>query len=473
MLAEVSRDTEAKASGKPRNSPLIRLVRQGIRRLGWGVADQAVSSLTNFAVSIFVARSVGLVQFGAFSLAYVTYGFALNASRGLATDPLMVRFSGVEPPVWRRAVASCSGTAVTVGVATGICALVAAALLGGTARLAFFGLALTLPGLMLQDSWRFAFFASGRGKQALLNDLVWGVMLLPALLILRSTGHGSVFWFVFAWGAAANVAALVGPLQARVIPKVSGTWGWLSRHRDLGPRYLAEGTASAASNQLRIYGVGLIVGLAAVGSLQAANTLMGPFMVIFYGLSLVTIPEAAHVLRTSPRHLPLFSLVLGTGLAIAAVAWGIILLIALPRGLGGVMLGRLWRPAYPLVLPTVIAIVGACFNAGVGAGLHALGAARRSLRAMVLTSAIYIVLGIAGAALDGVVGAARGAAAANWLGTIVWWWQLTRALRESDKIPENTRFWPSRPAGRHRGAEQHGGAKRKPPESSTHSHRTS
>src|SRR5450432_1208576 len=137
MLVEAGQGRQAGAAGKPRKAALLPLLRQGVRRLGWGVADQAVSSLTNFAVSIFVARSVGLVQFGAFSLAYVTYGFALNASRGLATDPLMVRFSGVEPPVWRRAVASCSGTALTVGVATGICALVAAALLGGTARLAF------------------------------------------------------------------------------------------------------------------------------------------------------------------------------------------------------------------------------------------------------------------------------------------------------------------------------------------------
>ncbi|MDR2986820.1 MAG: hypothetical protein LBV34_18475, partial [Nocardiopsaceae bacterium] len=64
------------------------------RRFGWGLADQAVSSLTNFAVSLYVARTLGAVQFGAFALAYVTYSFVLNASRGLATDPLLVRFSG-------------------------------------------------------------------------------------------------------------------------------------------------------------------------------------------------------------------------------------------------------------------------------------------------------------------------------------------------------------------------------------------
>ena len=85
-----------------------------VRRLSWGIADQVVSSLTNFAVGIYVVHTLGAVQFGVFTLAYVTYGFALNASRGLATDPLMVRFSGTDLPTWRRATARCTGTAVVV-----------------------------------------------------------------------------------------------------------------------------------------------------------------------------------------------------------------------------------------------------------------------------------------------------------------------------------------------------------------------
>ena len=92
------------------------------------------------------------------------------------------------------------------------------------------------------------------------------------------------------------------------MPRLSGAWEWVSRHRDLGPRYLAEGTANSASSQLRNYGVGLILGLAAVGYVQAATTLMGPFMVIFFGMGLVTLPEAARILRRSPRHLPMFCL---------------------------------------------------------------------------------------------------------------------------------------------------------------------
>ena len=84
--AELSSDTPltavARAASASSQLAIQRLITHAFRRLGWGVADQAVSSLTNFAVSIYVVHSLGATQFGAFSLAYVTYGFALNASGG-------------------------------------------------------------------------------------------------------------------------------------------------------------------------------------------------------------------------------------------------------------------------------------------------------------------------------------------------------------------------------------------------------
>jgi O-antigen/teichoic acid export membrane protein len=196
-------------------SPLSALRQFGGRaagRMSWGVADQAVSSLTNFAVSIYVARTLGAVQLGAFSLAYVTYGFALNAGRELATDPLMVRFSAKDETTWRRAVSESTGTSAVVGVAVSLGLLVTAAILHGATRGAYLALAITMPGLLIQDSWRYAFFALGRGVRALLNDLAWAIVLLPTLYLLDHIGHGSVFWFVLAWGGGAAVGAAIGPL---------------------------------------------------------------------------------------------------------------------------------------------------------------------------------------------------------------------------------------------------------------------
>jgi O-antigen/teichoic acid export membrane protein len=401
-------------------------------------------------VTIYVARVLGATQFGAFSLAYVTYAFALTASRGLATDPLMVRFSGADLPTWRRAVASCTGTAAIAGLVAGSCVLVATAFLSGTTQAAFFALGLTLPGLLLQDSWRYSFFALGRGSQAFLNDMTWAAVLVPALLVLRVTGHADVFWYVFAWGAAAAAGAAVGPLQARVIPRLSAARQWISQHRDLGPRYMAENASNSGASQLRLYGVGLIVGVAAAGYVQAANTLMGPFLVVFMGFSLVTIPEAGRVLRRSPRHLRLFCLALGGGLAIVGLIWGLALLVALPRGLGDWLLGPIWRPTYPLVLPLTISVGGACVSAGATAGLHALGAARRSLRAMIITSAAYLGFGVAGAFAGGAAGSVAGVAVATWVGAVAWWWQLQAALREAGHAPAGARLRRQRADGRHR-----------------------
>lgn len=449
MLFDRVRRPRPVAVGPRKRTFAWRLRSKGARRLSWGVVDQAVSSLTNAAVSIYVARTLGAVQFGAFSIAYVTFAFALNASRGLSTDPLMVRFSGAELPAWRRATASCTGTAAVVGLVAGACVMVVAMLLSGTTRAAFLALGLTMPGLLLQDSWRYAFFALGRGFQAVLNDLACAVLLIPALFLLRKTGHADVFWFVFAWGMASAVAAVLGPLQARVVPKLPNIWVWVLQHRDLGFRYVAEGTSSSASGQLRTYGIGLILGLATVGYVGASATLMGPMTILLLGMSLVAIPEAARVLQRSPQRLPLFCLLVSGALSAAALLWGVVLLVALPRGLGAWLLGSIWRPTYPLVLPQMLSVIGQCVGVGAAVGLHGLGAARRSLRAAILSAVTYVVCSLAGAVMAGAIGTVLGSVVATWTAALVLWWQLRTAIRESGKVHPNRWFPASRPAGRH------------------------
>lgn len=359
----------------------------------------------------------------------MTYAFSLNASRGLATDPLLSRFSGVDTRTWRRAVSGCTATAIVTGIVTGAGVLVTASLLHGPARGAFAALGLTLPGLMLQDSWRYSFFASGRGHHALVNDVIWGATLIPSLVVLKVTGHATVFWFVFAWGSTAAVGAIAGLLQARVVPRLTQARAWLLVHRDLGPRYLLEGTANSGSTQLRNYVVGGMLGLSALGYVQGAGTLMGPFMVIFFGMGLVTQPEAARVLRRSPKHFAVFCALVAGGLAAAGVLWVVFLLAALPLGLGHLMLGSLWKPTYPLVLPLGISVIGGCISAGAGAGLHALSASKRSMRAMFQSSVFYVVFGVTGAVLDGAMGTMIGAAVSGLIGAGLFWWQLRLAMR--------------------------------------------
>ena len=439
------------AKSKPKSAGLLRPASKATRRLGWGIADQGMSSVGNFAVSIYVVHQLGAVQFGAFSIAYVTYGFALNASRGLSTDPLMVRFSGVGDRAWRYAVRNCTGTAIAVGLFTGICCLAAAMLLKGTTGAAFLALGITLPGLMLQDSWRFSFFAHGRGVHAFVNDTIWTATLITALVLLSKTGHADVFWFTLAWGATANIGAAVGLLQARVVPRLLGARIWLSEQSDLGVRYLLEGTSSSLVSQVRGYGTGLILGLAALGYLQASVTLYGPMTILFLGMGLVTIPEAARVLRRSPKHVPLFCMLVSAGLTLGAVLWGIALLVAVPRGFGHAMLGpSVWRPTYPLVFPMMLWFVGQGIGAGAGTGLHGLGAAKRSLRVVLLIALISSICTLGGALTGGVHGTVYGMAISAWIGSAMGWWQFRKAWQEHGRVAAASGYKRTRRGGRHR-----------------------
>ncbi|ANZ20667.1 putative integral membrane protein [Streptomyces noursei ATCC 11455] len=403
-----------------------------VGRLSWGLADQAASSLSNFVVGIYVARSLGLTAFGVFSLAWVTYGVVLSVSRGLATDPLVVRFSGVSDASWRGAVARSSGTALGVGAAIGAACLALGPVLGGDVGSAFACLGVVLPGLLLQDAWRYAFFAAGTGRKAFVNDLVWGIALVPAMVLAARVG--SVAAFVLAWGASAAVAAAYGCLQSGIRPRLTGAREWLRGHRDLGYRYLLENVSTSGASQLRAYGLGAIVGVGAVGAVRGAELLLGPFMAVLMGLSLVTVAEAARVLRRTPHRLGAFCLLLGGGQAVAALLWGAALLLV-PDRVGALVLGGVWSSASGLIVPATLGVAGAGLGTGAAAGLRALAAARRSLRCQLFASICYVVGGLGGAAVAGTVGSAWGVAAATVCGSAVWWLQLRSALRERHQIP--------------------------------------
>jgi hypothetical protein len=129
------------------------------------------------------------------------------------------------------------------------------------------------------------------------------------------------------------------------------------------------------------------------------------------------------------------------------MVWGIVLLVALPRGLGHLVLGNLWRPTYPLVLPATLAVMSRCASTGAILGLHALGAARRSLRAMALAVPIVVGAALIGAVTGNTLNTMRFVAGAWWLTTLVSWWQLRQALHESGTVAIPNWLWP-RPNGK-------------------------
>jgi O-antigen/teichoic acid export membrane protein len=398
-------------------------------RLGWGLADQGLSSLTNFVLGVLVARTVGLTQFGAFSLAFAAYLIVASLSRAVNAQPLLIRYSGVPAPDWRRGASAGTGTALLIGIAAAILALGIAVASGGSLRSAFLALALVFPGLIVQDAWRFAFFADGRGRSAFYNDLVWAGTQLAALSIAINIGAGTVFWAVIAWGGAATLAALIAAAQARLIPRPLAAHDWWDEHRDLIPPYIGEALANIMAGQLLLYAVGMVTGLAVVGALRGAQILLGPLYVVVQGAYLVAVPEAVRVLRSSPPRFARLCLAAGLSLAGAAIAWTAVLVL-LPESFGHLLMGTVWDPARAVLLAWGLSFAASNLGSGAAIGLRAMAAAPRTLRAAVIASIFVFVGAVAGAAVAGLEGTAWGVLFTQVIGIGVWWWEFRGGYRD-------------------------------------------
>jgi O-antigen/teichoic acid export membrane protein len=401
-----------------------------VARFGWGLGDQLLSSLTNFVLSLFVARSVSLSDLGAFTLAYSAYAISLGAVRAIPGQILVVRHSAVSTELWREGVRGAAGTAVTLGAVVGGGCIVAGVLLGGALRNVLGILGVALPILLMQDVWRYAFFARGRGGAAFLNDLTWAVAMFATFAGLSWTHVSSVAWFTSAWAAAGCVAAGVGLLQLGVTPSGPVTAiRWLKRNRDLAPRFVAEFGISTGVSNLTVFAMGGVMGLDELGQLRAAQIAIAPLNILAGGTALAATPEAVRFLRESPKRLVQACRVIALIQPSGALVWGAVLLFAPPE-LGHFILGANWDAARSLLLPLLIWAGAFGSSFGPWAGLRALAAAKRSLRARSIDAIAGLVLSLGGAYVGGAVGAAWGTAAAGCLMIPNAWWQFSRALQE-------------------------------------------
>ena len=412
-------------------------------RAGWGLADQGLSSLSNLAVGVLVARSSSVAAFGVYALAFGGYTIALNVSRALATEPLAVRHSGKRGPAWQKAVRASTATAFGVGVVTLLIGLGIAAFPSVPSRGVLIAFAVTMPGLLLQDAWRWAFFVVGEGRRAFLNDLVWLLAMGAFFAALYLTGSATAFSLTLAWGMGAVVAAVVGRFQAGVLPRFQLVRDWLRAHRDLTPSYVGEMLAVSGTIQVYMLGITAAAGIAAVAGIRGAQVLLGPVNVLNQGIRVIAVPEAAKALRHSCRRLWRVGLVISFGVGAGALAWGAIFLL-LPETVGTELLGTgVWAQASAVMVPVILLQTFGASNAGAFAILRALAAAGRGLRTRLLSSVVLIGAGIGGALLGGRQGAAWGLATAAFCTLLLWWYEARRALVAHRLASEEVRGPPT------------------------------
>ncbi len=406
---------------------LLSRFRQGrISRAAWGLTDQGLSSLTNFTCSILAARSATLDGFGGFALAMSVYFLAAGLGQAIAGQPFTVRYAGKTVAERRTAAPRAAGVALALGLALGAAAALISPLFPKSVEYPLLALGILLPGLLLQDFWRYYFLADARPDKAVANDGVWAIVQFAASGSLLIAGRTTPTTVLMAWGLAANVAALVGFLQTQLGLSFGRRTGWIREHRSLIAPYFAESLVVRGSMQVALVLVSALSGIGALGALRAAQVLFNPLNLAYQGALFVAVPEGVRELTYARSRFPRLVQVVSAIAAAAAIVWSLILLVV-PSGLGRELMGGIWLDARPLMLMTALYSLGVALTMGPQVGLRALGAAGWSFRIQLLQASLTILGAAIGAILWRAAGAAEGLAAGSIVGAAVWWAVVVRS----------------------------------------------
>ncbi len=265
----------------------------------WIVADQILSTLTNFALISVVARSTSPSTFGRFALIQALYTVVVGGLTTLSTDPLIVRHAG------SRRLRLLQGDAISLtvllSIAIALATIFVAIVLGfrgpawGAPLLA---LGLCLPGLALHEACRQILASSNRALQAFWWDVSWTILEAGGLgYVLVENAHPAVWVFVAIWGSSGGISAIGSAVFMGSPLGLKRGIRHLRATQDLGLPFVGDFMASSGSAQVVLFIVGALVGLAGAGALRALQALFGPLGVVYSASRLFLLPRVRRFLR--------------------------------------------------------------------------------------------------------------------------------------------------------------------------------
>jgi O-antigen/teichoic acid export membrane protein len=395
------------------------------------LVDQGLSSATNFAMSLFIARFLAPEAFGSFALALAAWMTLLGLNRAALVQPYVVEAAVQDIGPWRANTRSAAGAVVMAGISGGAIIAVAGAVLGASTPTgqAFLMLGALAPFLTVQDFWRFAAFSRNRARDAAINDAAWAVT--QAICLVLFVSHDSTPAAAMgAWGSGAVVGALLGAAQFGVLPSLSrATLRWARKIARLGGWFGLSNALYTGANQVVAAIVAAFAGPAALGGLRGVQTLLGPAQLVAQSGDAVALPAASRQFAASgSRALTSFAFRYGLLLSAVLGGYGAVLLIGREEVLRW-LLGERFVPYESLVLPLALGLVATAWSLASSVALRSALAGRRLASGEAVGAGAKIVFVAILVQVDGVRGAAWGVFLGSVAHAVAMFWMYKRATQ--------------------------------------------
>lgn len=405
-------------------------------KVSWNLVDQALSAASNFALAIIVARSVGASEFGAFAIAFMVYGIAIAATKSVVGQPLQMHYSSAELGRQRTEIGRAIGFVLPLSLLTAVIAAVIGQTVGGSVGSSMLALAVVLPALQVQDSCRMSMFTIGKPAWAAAIDAVWTVSQFGLIALAIALGHHQVWQLILAWGAAAALSALVGLILLKVRPAVSQAISWFRSERHLIRYLFPEYLLGLGAAQFGLVLVGVVATADAVGSLRAAQVLLGPLGIVATAAFQFAVPEMSSRPHMNSRQRAAFGFGISGALGLITIVYVTVLLL-MPDWFGTALFGDSWAGAALVLLPMCLASLASSQANGPAGVLYAMGRAQWTFRINLVKGPVTMVILILGAAIWAAPGAAWAFFAIELAVLPAWLLTFRKALRSGAVVTDD------------------------------------
>jgi len=377
-----------------------------IRKGSGYLLDQALSSGGNFAVSLVVARTLGVESFGYFALTMSIWVFLLTIFRAGIVQPLIVAVGekACTTQIARGRATSLASWLGGVAIAGGLLgSLVAEGEFSG----ALAGMAFAIVPVLVHEGLRAISLAVGEPWRAVGADLLWiagtfAVLLSLALSALLTPGTA-----VMAWGGGAILGLL--PFARKRLLHFRGpqSIAWFRAHARTSAAFAASAVSTSAGAQAVVWLVAITLTPAAVGGLKAAQNLMVPGRMAATSIENYFLRRLAA--SSEQRVTSQSRLFAGIGVATVSV-WlaALIGLAALGFAPMRTIFGASFAPYESLLVPFAVASVLASFTAAELLIIRSRLDGRSSLQLAAISTISKVVLATAGSLVGNALGVAVG-----------------------------------------------------------------
>jgi O-antigen/teichoic acid export membrane protein len=312
------------------SSNVMRSVSKLVRRyshVNWALSDQALVSCANFANGILLARYLGITEFGLFTLAWLVLEFSLNLQGTMMTTPMLsigAKKSGVDAQRYFGAViASHLALSAMTSAALFLGVLIYDALFHGNQ---YSSLALPLSvaawAANVQYFLRRYAFVRGMPFVAFISDFCRYSIQLGTLIWLFETTEMDSEGVLLVIGCAAIFALVPGSYLLWPVKFDRKELSEMARRHWHFSKWLVPSTLlNWGVGNLFIVAAGAMLGAAAVGSMKAAQNIVGISHILMLGLENVAPISAARRYHASggpalSRYLVRFTVLGGSAMAL-------------------------------------------------------------------------------------------------------------------------------------------------------------